>query len=92
MKRYAKPTTALPAPAAIPDGTFDVVELLGKSSELLRREILNLMAESARGKLSPNSAKDLVAYIKLLNELKQEQEEALAKLDDDELKKLVSGS
>lgn len=89
MRRYAKPTTQLPTQPSVPEGSFDVVELLEKGGELLRREILNLMSESSRGKLSPNSAKDLVAYIKLLNELKAEQQEELEGLDDEALRKLA---
>lgn len=88
MKRYIKPgQTALPKreePVPIDTG-FDIVDLLQKGEEILRREISNLMIESTSKKLSPNSSKDLVAYLKLLNELKIEQQRALSELTDDEL-------
>lgn len=47
------------------------------------------MIESSRGKLSAPSARDLVAYLKLLNELKTEQADNLSNMTDDELRKLA---
>jgi hypothetical protein len=94
LKRYVKPSqTALPKQeeqAAVEPGTFDVAEMLDKGAEILRREISNLMIESSGKKLSPNSAKDLVAYLKLLAELKLEQEKALADMSDEELEAISS--
>lgn len=68
---------------------FDVLELLGKSGEILKREITNLMIESSAKKLSAASAKDLVAYVKLLHELKLEQLAKLQAMTDEELKGLI---
>lgn len=71
-----------------PAPTFDVEELLNKGGELLRREIANLLGESSRGKLSAASARDLVAYIRLLSELKEAQAAELADLPDAELRRV----
>lgn len=68
---------------------FDVLALLDKSGEILKREITNLMIESATKKLSAASAKDLVAYVKLLHELKLEQLAKLQAMSDEELKGLI---
>ncbi len=67
---------------------FDVEALLNKGAEILRREITNLMRLSAKGKLEGGDARDLVAYIKLLSELKTEQQAALKNMTDEELKAL----
>lgn len=92
MRRFVKSNTEIPEaksdtiPSLAPD--FDVVDLLDKGAEILKREITNLMIESSGKKLSPNSAKDLVSYLKLLHDLKLEQTKALSELSDEELKKL----
>jgi hypothetical protein len=94
MRRVAKPMTPMPSIPKDSPGVvagFDLVELLDKGGEILRREISNLMIESSSKKLSPNSAKDLVAYLKLLHELKEEQQKTLANLSDEELE-LISGA
>lgn len=70
--------------------SFDVDALLDKSGQILAREIRNIMIESSRGKLGPASARDLVAYLKLLNELKMEQAASLSKMTDEELSRLAS--
>lgn len=62
--------------------------MLAKGAEILRREISNLMIESSGKKLSSASAKDLVNYLKLLSEIKLEQEKFLGSLTDEELEKL----
>lgn len=69
---------------------FDVERLLSSGAEILRREIVNLMRESSSGKLEPNSARDLVNYIKLLSELKEKQAKELENLSDEELAALVN--
>jgi hypothetical protein len=95
MKRFVKPNqSSIPeAPKAEPGvvAGFDIVELLDKGGEILRREISNLMIESSGKKLSPNSAKDLVSYLKLLHELKEEQQKTLSELTDEELETLKAG-
>lgn len=67
---------------------FDVDKLLAKGGEVLRREVQNLMRESAKGKLSAGSARDLVNYLSLLSKLKIEEEDSARNMSDDELKKL----
>jgi hypothetical protein len=66
----------------------DISTLLNQGSLVLSREIHNLLLESAVGKLEAGSARDLVAYLKLLHELKKEQENKLANLTDEELERL----
>ncbi len=68
---------------------LDVELLLTKTGELLKREISNLMSESSRGKLSPASARDLTAYIRLLSELKEQQKEEINNMTDEELEALA---
>lgn len=69
--------------------TTSIDELMLKCQEILRREITNLMVESSKGKLSPNSAKSLSDYIKLLDTLKDKEADLLEELSDTQLKKLV---
>lgn len=64
---------------------LDVEALLQQGGEILKREIRNLMIESTGAKLSPASARDLVAYVKLLSELRTEQKDAASELTDEEL-------
>lgn len=74
------------------DGSIIVTsidELTTKTIEILRREILNLMGESTRGKLEPSSSKALVDYIKLLSDLKDKEKDLLAQLPDEYLEKLA---
>lgn len=67
---------------------FDVERLLDQGGEILRREIKNLMMESSGKKLSPTSARDLVAYIRLLSELRAQEVDTVEGLTDEELKEL----
>ncbi len=86
MKHYPKQKGMFVAPE--PDEApvaFDVVELLDKAGLILQREVKNLTIASASGKLLPAHARDLVSYLKLLHELKNQQEAAAAKLSDEEL-------
>lgn len=96
MRRIAKPNQNLlsNAPAAqeqvdapVPD--FDVEKLLAQGGAILTREIKNLMIASSRGKLEAAEARDLVAYLKLLSELKTIEENRLENLTDEELKNIV---
>lgn len=93
MKRFPKPQqSSLPQPDnATPEpvaSEFDIVGLLADGGEILRREVKNLLMESSRGKLGATSAKDLVSYLKLLHDLKLDQEKALSSMSDEELDKL----
>ena len=87
MKRYIDPKKITqPAPEVqeeLPASSFDVEKLLAQGGEILNREVKNLLMESSRGKLN-----DLCNYIKLLSELKKEQQEALKELSDEEIEKL----
>lgn len=74
-------------PAKIETTTID--EMRVKCTEVLRREVTNLMMESAKGKLSTSSSNSLVNYVKLLAELKDVEDEELKRLSDEHLKKLV---
>lgn len=69
---------------------LDVVALLDKAGLILKREVHNLTMASAAGKLLPAHARDLVAYVKLLSELRDKQEADAAAMTDDELQKLAS--
>lgn len=90
MKHYVKPATVIPKQALEADEAplaFDVEALLDKSGLILQREIRNLLSASAAGKLLPAHARDLVAYVKLLHELRNKQEQDAANLTDEELQK-----
>ncbi len=80
--------TWIPGSDAV-EGDFDINALLAKGGEILKREIRNLMRESANGKLSSGSSRDLVSYLKLLSELKIDEEGAAQNLSDEELQKIA---
>lgn len=70
----------------------DLSKLLKKASEAVRRDINHIYQEVSTRKLSDKSARDLVAYVKLLNDLSKMQEkekDQLSAVPDDELKKLA---
>jgi hypothetical protein len=90
MVRQPKPMTSLPSETEISVSSFDVSKLLDDAGVIMQREIRNLMRESANGKLASAQAKDLIAYTKLLFELKELQEEALKGLTPEQLKALTS--
>lgn len=71
-----------------PDDAFDVVAELDRAHLILQRELRNLARASAAGKLSAPEARDLVAYVKLLSDLKRDSEANLAGLTDEELLQL----
>ena len=60
------------------DDAVDIEKLQDKALEILRREINNLFKDSSNGKLGAAGARDLVAYIKLLDELAVQQKAAAA--------------
>lgn len=75
---------------------FDVLsvsidELTAKTIEILRREVQNLLIESSGGKLAEKSSTALVAYIKLLGELKKKEKDLLEDLEDEFLEKIAKG-
>lgn len=75
---------------SVASSTLD--ELNEKALEILRREIINLMMASSSGLLSRDNAMSLTSYIKLLGELKEKENEELARLGDDHLRKLSDKS
>lgn len=94
MRRIVRPgqdtTPDIPAPVDLSGTEFDIEKLLANSGEILRREIANLLGESSRGKLNGASARDLVAYIRLLQELKSAQIDELSQLTNEELEAKIS--
>ncbi|NDC24836.1 MAG: hypothetical protein EBZ49_12030 [Proteobacteria bacterium] len=70
----------------------DLSKLLKKASDAVKRDINHIYLEVSSRKLSDKSARDLVAYVKLLSDLakaQKESKEALAAVPDDELKQLA---
>lgn len=100
MKRFASKTTSIPAvqheaprisPPAEPQ-IFDIEMLLSQSGTILSREIRNLLIASSGGKLDQAGSRDLVSYIKLLNELKMTQSKELSNMSPEELEELAKVS
>ncbi len=93
MKRYPKAeNTEIEIAAASTDanqGAFDVAKELEHCEEILRREVRNLLSESSRGKLSTSSSVSLQNYIKLLSDMREEQQEKLKTKNTEELEKLA---
>lgn len=84
MKRYPKDPIAealtnaqdlVKADGNVSD--IDLVDLLEKSKEIIRREIHNLMKISMTGKLKVRESEALVQYTKLLSALVKEEEKRL---------------
>lgn len=97
MKHYSKPTTIVKTLDDTPQVTDDqplsevsVDRLIDNGLTALQREIKNLLALSARGKLDAASARDLRDTVKLLFELKDRESELLKGKTDDELKAMVT--
>jgi len=63
----------------------DLEKLLEKSGEALRRDLNHILAMSTGGKLDASSARDLVAYTKLLHDIKDRNADL-----EKEVSKLVS--
>lgn len=100
MKRYAKPNTDVSTwqqkaesssdesaqlpPSAIGDISID--RLIDDGLIALYREVKNIVALSAKGKLDAPTARDLRDHLKLLFELKEIENAALRSLSDEQLK------
>jgi len=70
----------------------DLSKLLKKASDAVKKDINHIYLEVSNRKLSDKSARDLVAYVKLLSDLskaQKEKKEELASVSEDELKKLA---
>ena len=76
MKRYAKDPIKVAIEQAKQEDISDVdlVDLLEKSKEIIRREIQNLLTMSLDGKLKVRESESLIQYTKLLNQLVKEEE------------------
>ncbi len=92
MKRYPKDELAEIANESLqePELEVDLVDLLERSKEILRREIRNLSVESIKGKLKPAHGESLTAYIKLLNIMVKDEKDRLKHMTKEELEKLAS--
>ncbi len=66
---------------------IDQEQIKARLLETLRRESLNLLAESAEGRLERDRSVALVSYLKYLNQLDDLQKEKLEDLTDEELEK-----
>lgn len=96
MKRLIRsPNTIVPTASQPSDSPseelvdFDVEKLLAQGGAILSREIRNLMRSSSSGKLEPAEARDLVAYLKLLSEIKISQAKAYEDMSDEDLAKIA---
>ncbi len=82
MKRYAKDPIAealydareLVKVEGTGESDVDLVDLLEKTKEILRREVQNLLAMSLDGKLKTRESESLIQYTKLLSQLVKEEE------------------
>lgn len=72
-----------------PLGDISVQRLIDDGLIVLYREIKNLLAYSTKGKLDPNSAKDLRDHLKLLFELKDREAASLRNLTDEQMKAMA---
>lgn len=84
LRRLEKP------PTLDPDATYD--DLLTKAKEIMHREVRHLAQESAKGKLSNASSNNLVAYIKVLQELSEREEEMLKEMTEEQLLAVVKAA
>lgn len=92
MRRIIRPGEKKEIVIETVSGEQDVDTLLTKSYLVLQREIQNLVMESAKGKLNSGSSKDLVQYIKLLNDIKLDQEALVNSLSTEELNEAIKKS
>lgn len=70
----------------------DLSKLLKKASDAVKKDINHIYLEVSSRKLSDKSARDLVAYVKLLSDLaksQKEKKEELSSVPDDELQRLA---
>lgn len=67
----------------------EIESLLDISMRALWREMDVINRYSVQGKLDTNTSRDLINYVKLLREMKKEEDELLASMTDDELNNLA---
>lgn len=98
MRRVVKPITNIAdmiadgvAKEIEPDLVSDVSisQLIDNGLVTLHREMKNIMVMSSKGKLDPNSARDLRDHLKLLFELKDREEDGLKGLTDEQLEAIA---
>lgn len=75
-------------PETVNVSDISVQRLIDDSLLALYREVKNLLTLSAKGKLTPNDARDLRDHLKLLFELKDREDESLHGISDEELEAL----
>jgi hypothetical protein len=92
MRRIIRPGEKKEIIIETVSGDQDVDTLLTKAYLVLQREIQNLVMASARGKLQAAESKDLVAYIKLLNDIKLDGEALLNSMPVEQLNEALSKS
>jgi hypothetical protein len=85
MRRIVRPGEKKEIKIELIGGTQDPEVLLTKLYTALEREVQNIVMESVKGKLGPMISKDLVQYIRLLNEIRLDQEALLGELSTEEL-------
>lgn len=71
-------------------GTVDIDEIQRQLLGVLKRETQQLLDESFAQKLSEESSKSLVNYLKLLKQLKDDELKALEMLTEEELEARAS--
>lgn len=73
-----------------PISDISVARLVDDCLVALYREVKNLLALTAKGKLGPNESRDLRDHLKLLFELKDRENESLRGLTDEQLQERVN--
>lgn len=91
MSQPIKPNqNSVPRLVYSPEEQFDVEVLLNKAGAVLTREIDVLLRESSKSmKLDASSSRDLVQYIKLLNEIREAQKDELKSLSNEQLEEIA---
>jgi hypothetical protein len=82
-----EPKVEEPLYTTVEDTNLD--DLSSQAIEVMRREIDYLLQISASKKLEVSESRDLVAYLRLLKEISHQDDQALAKLSDEELEKFL---
>ncbi len=90
MKRFSKPMTDISSTKA-PEieapliSDISIQRLIEDSLAALYREVKNILILSAKGKLDPNTSRDLRDHLKLLFELKDREADFLKGMTDEQL-------
>ena len=98
MKRIVHPPIPAGSEPKLPEvempslSDISIERLIEDGLLILYREIKNLLALSMRGKLEATDAKDLRDHLKLLFELKGQQQKLVKDFTDEELAAAVSAT